>query len=509
LTKCFILDKTANRKFAVMRPGGETMIKKSLATAVILLTPSSFFAQSSDKSPVLENAAKAMGATGMRSIQYSGSGYNFALGQSVRPFTPWPRFNVKSYTRVINYDTASSREEMIRTQFENPPRGGGQQPIVGEQRQVQLVSGAYSWNLAGGNPAAAPAASTERMLQIWLTPHGFLKAALAHKATVSRSGARGKAYTVSFMVDGRFNMRGLINDRGLLEEAETWIANPVMGDMKVEAVYANYQDFGGVKFPKRIILLQGGYPTLDITVSDVRANAAADIQAPDNVRQATAPPVRVESEKVADGVWYITGGSHHSVAVEFKDHFAVIDAPLNEDRSLAVIEEVKRLVPNKPIRYLVITHHHFDHFGGARTYVAEGATVVTHLLNRKFCEQVLRGARRLSPDKLSQTRRPLRLLSMGSKRVLTDGTRVLELHHVLGNGHNDAIIMGYLPKERLLIEADVFTPPAPNAAPPATPNPFTVNLYENIQRLRLEVDQIAPMHGRLVKLGDLRKAIGR
>ena len=485
------------------------MIKNIFALVVVLLIPSNLFAQSADKSAVLENAAKAMGATGMKSIQYSGSGFNFALGQSARPFTPWPRFNVKSYTRVINYETASSREEMIRTQFENPPRGGGQQPIVGEQRQVQLVSGAYAWNLAGSNPVAAPAASAERMLQIWLTPHGFIKAALANKATVSRSTTQRNAHTVSFKVDGNFNVRGLINDQGLLEEAETWIANPVLGDMKIEAVYTNYQDFGGVKFPKKVILLQGGYPTLDITVSDLRANAAADIEAPDNVRQATTPPVRVESQKVAEGVWYLTGGSHHSVVVEFKDHVAVIDAPLNEERSLAVIEEVKKLVRNKPIRYLVITHHHFDHFGGARTYVAEGATVVTHLLNRKFCEQVLRGSRRLSPDKLSQTRSPLRLLTMGSKRVLTDGTRVLELHHVKGNKHNDAIIMAYLPKEKLLIEADVFTPPAPNAAPPATPNPFTVNLYENIQQLRLEVDQIAPMHGRLVRLADLLKAIGR
>jgi glyoxylase-like metal-dependent hydrolase (beta-lactamase superfamily II) len=487
------------------------MVKNSLAIAVALLLPSNLFAQRMDQSTALENAVRTMGATGMKSIQYSGSGFNFALGQSVRPFVPWPRFNVKNYSRLINYDTASSREEMVRTQFENPPRGGGAQPIIGEQRQLQLVSGAYAWNLAGSNPTAAPAASAERMLQIWLTPHGFLKAAMANRATVSRSRNAGERKTsvVSFVVDGKFRMRGLINDQGLLDRAETWISNPVIGDMKVEAVYTNYKDFGGVKFPTRIVQLQGGHPTLDITVSEVRANGAADIEAPANARQTTAPPVRVDSQKLADGVWYLTGGSHHSVAVEFKDHVAIIDGPLNEERSLAVIDEVKKLAPNKPIRYLVNTHHHFDHAGGVRTFVAEGATVVTHLLNKKFCEQFLRGGRRLSPDKLSQTRKPLRLLTMTGKHILTDGTRVLELHHVKGNRHNEAMIMAYLPKEKLLIEADVFTPPPPNAPPPATPNPFTVNLYENIQRLRLEVDQIAPMHGRLVSLGDLLRAIGK
>ena len=90
------------------------------------------------------------------------------------------------------------------------------------------------------------------------------------------------------------------------------------------------------------------------------------------------PPVRVTTEKLADGIWYLTGGSHHSVLVEFADHVALIEAPQNEERSTAVIAEVKKLTPTKPIRYLVNTHHHFDHSGGLRTYVAEGATIVTH-----------------------------------------------------------------------------------------------------------------------------------
>ena len=101
------------------------------------------------------------------------------------------------------------------------------------------------------------------------------------------------------------------------------------------------------------------------------------------------------------------------------------------------------------------------------------------------------------------------IVTMLDKKVLTDGSRVLELHRVKGSLHNDGIVMAYLPKEKLLIEADVFTPPAANAPPPATPNPFTVNLYENIQRLNLSVEQIAPLHGRLVTMADLLKAIGK
>ena len=132
------------------------MIRRSLTIGVLLVVSLNSQAQSGGKGShaVLENAAKTIGADGLKSIKYSGNGFNFALGQSPRPFAPWPKFNVKSYTRTINYDTASSQEEMVRTQYENPPHGGGAQPIIGEQRQIQLVSGM----LAGGSELAGKAA---------------------------------------------------------------------------------------------------------------------------------------------------------------------------------------------------------------------------------------------------------------------------------------------------------------------------------------------------------------
>ncbi|HEY3137081.1 MAG TPA: MBL fold metallo-hydrolase, partial [Blastocatellia bacterium] len=460
----------------------------------------------------LQAASQTMGADGLKSIQYSGSGYNFALGQSVNPRAPWPKFNVKSYTRVINYETASSREEMVRTQFENPPRGGGAQPIIGEQRQVLAVggSGTFAWNVAGDTATSVPATAEERALQIWLTSHGFLKSAQTSAPRITTRTVGGhKMHTVSFLCSGKFKVRGTINDQNLVERVETRIANPVLGDMLTVTTYSDYKDFDGIKFPTRIVQSQGGFPVLDLTITEVMANAPADIQAPDSVRAGSAPTVRVETQKIADGVWYLTGGTHHSAAVEFKDHVVVIEGPQNEERSLAVIAEVKKLAPNKPIRYLVNTHHHFDHSGGIRAFGAEGATIVTHQINKAFYERASRAPRTLGPDKLSQPGKPMAIVTMRDKMVLSDGARVLELHHIRGNLHNDGIIMAYLPKEKILIEADVFTPPAPNTPAPPTPNPFTVNLYENLQRLKLEVNQIAPLHGRLVTMADLLKALGK
>lgn len=302
--------------------------------------------------------------------------------------------------------------------------------------------------------------------------------------------------------------------KSVLDHAD-WMPHPVRGHLKIETSYSEYRDFSGVKFPSKILQKAGGHPTLDIAVTEVRPNAPAGITVPDSVQQATAPPVKVEVQKLAEGVWYLTGGSHHSAAVEFKDHVAVVEAPLNEERSLAVIAEVKKTVPEKPIKYVVNTHHHFDHSGGLRTYVAEGATVITHQLNQPFYEGSWIPGRWLSPefggkaDKLAASNKKASFLTFSDKHVLSDGVRTMELHHVRGNPHNDAIILVYLPTEKLLIEADVYTPGPPNAPPPAVANPFSVNLYENIERLKLDVGRIAPIHGRVVTLADLLKAIGR
>jgi glyoxylase-like metal-dependent hydrolase (beta-lactamase superfamily II) len=276
--------------------------------------------------------------------------------------------------------------------------------------------------------------------------------------------------------------------------------------MLTETVYANYKDFGGVQFPTKITQKQGGFPTLDLTISEVTANAPANIQPPDNVRQAS---IKVQADKVADGVWYLTGGTHHSVLVEMSDHLVVIEGPQDDARAAAVIAEVKNLVPNKPIKYVINTHHHFDHAGGLGAFAAEGATIITHDSNKGFLEQSLAAPRTIRPDKLTQSGKKATVEGMQDKRVLSDATHIVEIYRIQGNTHADGLIMAYLPKEKLLVEVDVYTPAPPDAAPPAQPNPASVNLYDNIERLKLPIDQILPLHGRKVPLAELQKWIGK
>jgi hypothetical protein len=98
---------------------------------------------------------------------------------------------------------------------------------------------------------------------------------------------------------------------------------------------------------------------------------------------------------------------------------------------------------------------------------------------------------------------------MGDNMVLTDGTRSVELYQIVGSTHHDGIIMAYLRKEKILIEADVFTPGPAGAEPPKVPNPTAVNLEANVRRLNLEVDRILSIHGRIAAYSELLAAIGK
>jgi len=471
----------------------------SLAALVFLLPAAS---PAQDQRAALEKIAREMGATGLKSLEYTGSGTSFAVGQSPAPGMPWPRFVVKSYGRLVNYETASFREEVVRTQGEDPPRGGGLQPIRGELRQVLFVSGDRAWNLAGAAAVPAPVASAERQLQLWATPHGVVQAALAHSASLD-----GRAFTIA--VPKRFRLRATVSDRGLVETVEGAVAHPVVGDLPIEIRYSDYRDFGGVKFPMKIRQSAGGFPALDLTVGDVRPNVAADIQIPDGIRQAADPYAQVSTQMVADGVWYLTGGTHHSVVIEMKDHVVLVEAPLDESRVAAVVREARTLAPGKPIRYVVNSHHHFDHSGGLRAAASEGATVITHEINRPFFDRALKAPAAIAPDRLATSGKTGTVEGVRDRRVLTDGARIVEIHHIAGNLHDDGLLMVYLPKEKLLIQADTYTPVPANSPPPTPPSPFTVNLSDNITRLGLNVDQVLPLHGRIVPIAELNRAAGR
>lgn len=449
---------------------------------LLVAVPASHLAQ--DAGSVLANISKTMGADNVRMLQFSGAGSNAGIGQNKNPNDRWPLVRMKTYTQDIDFAAAASHVQLIRIQNGT------------DQTQDRYLSRNSPW---------------DTQYAYWLSPFGFLKGATANNATVKSETIAGTKYTVvSFRVDAKYNVIGYVNDKNLIERVQTWIDNEVLGDMLAEVSYDSYKDFAGIKYPTFIIEKQGGFPVLILSVTDVKPNASVSIQPPPPATTAAnaAQAPAVQTEKVADGVFYIKGGTHHSVAVEFADHVAVIEAPLDQQRSLAVIAEVKKIIPNKPIRYLVNTHHHFDHSGGLRTYVDEGATIVTHDINRVFYQQALSTPRTLNAARLSPMPTKPTIETTGDKKILSDGSRTLELHLIKGNPHHDGILLAFLPKEKILIEVDVFTPANAGAAQAVNPN--AVNLVENAERLKLDFETILPLHGPgAATRADLYKAINK
>jgi glyoxylase-like metal-dependent hydrolase (beta-lactamase superfamily II) len=454
---------------------------------------------------VINSATKALGCESLKTIEYSGSGYDFAIGQAPSPGAPWPKFNDKTYTRVINFETPASRMSRIRTQFENPPRGGGQQPIVGEQQQNQLI--------APGTPQAAGLPDDLAMS----LPYGFLRVAAASRdATVKTQSINGKKYTlITFSAGNKAPMTGYFNEQNILERVSTKIDNNVLGDMVNETVFTDYKNFSGLKFPTHIVQSQGGFPVLDLSITDVKPNAPADIENPQAKGKgtgATPAPPAITSEKLGDGMYLILGG-YAAIAADFTDYIVIVEGPQNDQRAEQIITEAKRLIPNKPIRYVVNTHAHFDHAGGLRAFVAEGATVITYQTNKPYYEKVWANPHSITPDKLAQNPKKPKFETMGEKKVLTDGTHVIELYHMTNFLHNDGMIIAYLPKEKILLEADAFNPPAqPITQTPTIISPYNQALKANIDRLKLDVTRIIPVHypadNRIITMTEFMKAIG-
>jgi glyoxylase-like metal-dependent hydrolase (beta-lactamase superfamily II) len=477
-------------------------MKTLLCAAALVSLTTNAFAQEADA--LLRRASAAMGADSLKTLRYTGSGSGASFGQAYKPGEAWPKLNYSSYVRQLDYEAAALSEDVMRGRAE--PKGGGAVPLGGEARAVTLVSGRFAWNQAGPLPVPRQAALAARLHELWITPHGVIKAAARHGGKLAFDN-KGMA-VVSFAVPGIMTATAYISDAYLVERVESRVPDPVLGDTRVVTTYSDYRDFSGIRFPGRIRQTQGGFPVLDLAVKEVQPNAQVSIAAPEVVRTAGASE-RVTAEKAAEGVWYLAGGSHHSVLIEMKDYLVLVEAPLYDGRTLAVIEEAKKLAPGKPLRYVVNSHNHFDHSGGLRAAAGEGAQIVVQAQSKPYFESAFANPNRISPDHLAKSGRKAKLVGVGERLVLNDGARSVEIHRIQGSDHVDTFLMAYLPKEKLLIEADAFTPGAPNAPAPTPPNAYHLNLVGNVERLKLQVERILPLHGRIVPMAELYRYVGR
>jgi len=487
------------------------MRKLALIAICLAALPGSALAQ--DAKAVIAGAQKALGD--VKSITYSGSAKDVAFQQCGANSTDMncrgthdPMRPITNYVRVIDLSGPASRA----TGSTNNIGPGGSTTLTpatfSQQITPQQADVSQPWNGS---------------LELYLTPWGFLKGAADYNATARKSGKftvltwsptvkapSGKSYVIS----------GYVNDKNLIDHVETAFGDNIMGDMAIVATYSGWKDFGGAMAPAKIVQTRGGWPFFDVDVTAAKANPAdvatiAQPPAPAGGRggpggpgRGPAPALTVTTEKLGDGLWRLTtgAGSYDSIVVEFKDYVMMLEAGQPQARATAYVAETKKLVPNKPIRYVWNSHPHSDHTGGLPVLVEEGATIVTQKNNVAFLEKALNTPRTLLDDPLAKTPKKAKVEGIDEKRVFSDGTRIVEIYHVSPVPHSNGLTIAYIPKEKILFQGDfTVTPGEPANDHVKALGPILLD------KLKLDFDRYIPVHAANAPQtkADFLKALGR
>jgi glyoxylase-like metal-dependent hydrolase (beta-lactamase superfamily II) len=292
-------------------------------------------------------------------------------------------------------------------------------------------------------------------------------------------------------------------------------ADPVTGDSEIAQSYSGYKTIGKLKLPSSRVLYNSGGIIQEADYTDLQINtkpAESVFAGPEGFEKLAAPPAAPPPPavtKVAEDVYILeglAGGTHNVLFVAFNDHILVLEAPeqiLYNNNSVQALQKIKETVPGKPIKYLVLTHHHSDHAGGFREYVAEGATIVTTANTKTFLEKAVADSS-LLPKLSSRNKLTIETIA-NKKRVFQDDKHLVEIYDVGPNPHANEILVAYLPKEKILFQADLLNA-APNGTIPIAQD-STISFSERIQQLGLQVEKIYGVHGRAATPEELRTSI--
>lgn len=462
-----------------------------------------------DAAGLIARAEAALGSSTMSTLSYRGRGSSVAVGQTHEPDAPPQVLQMRVHSRAMHFDERAYREEFIRSPAAAAPdEAGNASPEAGETRGVVLARQAFSWDVVGVAVAPAQTSWVSRMHDMWLsTPQGALKAAGRHGAKAGRRWAGLRPMdTLSFEVPGQFSATLMLERDGRVARIDSVLPDPLRGDVTVRTDFIDYRQRGKLLFPQQIVQHQDGVRVLDVQVGSVALDGSVEITVPDNVRTSGNAPV---VELLADRVWLLAGGTHHSVLIEQATQLVLVEAPLDDERGRALLGAARRLADAKPLGVVVSTHHHLDHVGGLRVMAAEGATLFSGAAAKSWLEASLRRPLTQRPDPLGERAEPPKVQAVAERRVFDDAERTVEVHVLRDSPHAAGMLMVWLPQQQLLIQADAWTPGLPGADPPTQPEPDLINLLDNLQRLGIKPLRVVPLHGRVVPAAEMYRQAGR
>jgi len=323
--------------------------------------------------------------------------------------------------------------------------------------------------------------------------------------------------------DGDTNFTILFDRKTHLPAAiRTLDDDALLGDSNYDLILSGWRPVGGVQIAHALTYTLANMAIGKATYSDVTPNPSFPARAfavTDAVRTAAKPPAMgdvpyqwvirrlnfnrfpdsdavnfmpgegLKLVELAPNVQQVLGGSHNGLIVAMSDHLVIFDAPINEWQARFTIDAAKAKYPGKPVKYLVLTHHHTDHTGGSRTYVAEGATVVVPAPDKAFFEQVFRAPHTVFPDELQKNPKPAMVIEVTDRMTLKDDSGEIRFYNI-PSPHAQGMLVSHIASADLMWVTDQYS-----AGRDRTRSPGAVHLYETLKRLGVRPARFAGGHG--------------
>jgi glyoxylase-like metal-dependent hydrolase (beta-lactamase superfamily II) len=194
--------------------------------------------------------------------------------------------------------------------------------------------------------------------------------------------------------------------------------------------------------------------------------------------------------QLAPNIQQVVGGSHNSLIVGMKNFTVVVDAPINDDESSFIITAAKQKFPGKPIKYIVLTHHHMDHTSGVRPFLAEGATLVVGKPAKAFFTMVAKAPHRILPDALQEHPRPVTIVEVADRMSIKDEAGGEVRLYRIDNPHADGMLLVHEMSKNLIFVTDLYSPGRDKAK-----NPNNLGVRDALQKLGVQPAMFAGGHG--------------
>jgi len=396
------------------------------------------------------------------------------------------------------------RKEIVTTRNGRPV---GLEDVAGRPLAIVSPSGLFSWG-------------TQNNPQFLLRRNvvSVMRAAQSSPSSDAPADRQldGKTYTYAKATISGADSVGLYFDpeTKLLAAYETLDTEAMLGDVPAQYLLADYRVVDGLKLPHKITIRKDNQPYSDVQFSSIVVNdpgIEAVFAIPDSANAEVDKAIQagdyspITITKIGEGVYFARAYSHNSMVVEFPTWLAVVEAAYTDAQSASLVRALGEQFPGKPIRYAIVTHHHYDHTGGVRGLAAVGATVLVNKGHEPALRMIVEKPHTNPPDALENARKAGQAGTLeiyDGKKVLSDGKQSLELYPITGNPHVEPKVLAYAPSARALFQSDLFFP---GTGAPAGPE--AVHLLDSIRALKLRVDTNVGGHGGVGPFEELTKAV--